>query len=175
MPARIVITGADGRVGRRLSELAGQKGRDVLAVGRADWDIADPGAGARHVRSGDVVVNCAAYTDVDGAEADADQAESVNNAGARNVALACAAAGARLIHISTDYVFGASDRTEPYEPDDPTGPLSVYGRTARRGAGGSAGRCPEPRWCARRGYTAAAAPTSSRSCAGWPPVPGRCA
>lgn len=115
MPARIVITGADGRAGRRLSELAGQQGRDVLAVGRADWDIADPGAGARHVRSGDVVVNCAAYTNVDGAEADAD-----------------------LIHISTDYVFGAAVRTELYEPDDPTWPLSVYGRTKL--AGGLAGR-----------------------------------
>ena len=119
-------------VGRFLAAQARRQGRNVLALTSAEWDITDPAAAERFIRSGDVVVNCAAYTRVDAAEEDQDRAHAVNALGPENVARACARAGADLIHISTDYVFSGS-RRRPYEIDDETGPLSVYGRTKLAG------------------------------------------
>lgn len=114
-------------VGRFLAGQAASQGRDVRAFTSAEWDITGPGDD--FVSPGDVVVNCAAFTQVDKAETDPDRAHAVNVSGAGNVAQACARAGASLIHISTDYVFGASGARRPYDIDDETGPLSVYGRT----------------------------------------------
>ena len=128
MPDRIVIAGAGGMVGRYLAAQARQQGRDVLALTSAEWDITDPAAAERFIQSGDVVINCAAYTKVDAAEEDQDRAHAVNAVGPQNVARACVRAGADLIHISTDYVFSGAQR-HPYEIDDETGPLGVYGRT----------------------------------------------
>ncbi len=135
MADRIVITGAGGQLGRFLAAEATRQGRDVLALTSAQWDITDAAAAKPFVKSGDVVVNCAAYTAVDAAETDQARAHAVNTVGAENVAHTCARAGAQLIHISTDYVFsGAFPATpHPYEPDDQTGPLSVYGRTKLAG------------------------------------------
>jgi dTDP-4-dehydrorhamnose reductase len=132
---RIVITGAGGQVGRYLSAEAGRKGLDALALTSAQWDITDAGAAERIIEPGDIVVNCAAYTAVDAAEADPERAHAVNAAGPGIVARACATAGARMIHISTDYVFsGAFDGApRPYDVDDATGPLSVYGKTKLAG------------------------------------------
>lgn len=125
---RLVITGAGGQVGRFLTLEARRRGYDVLALTRAECDIADPAAAQRHIRSGDVVVNCAAMTNVDDAEQDPVTAEAINALGPGNLARTCAKAGARLVHVSTDYVF-SGDSAIPYEVDDATGPLSVYGRT----------------------------------------------
>lgn len=132
MSQRIVITGAGGLVGRVLADQARQRGRDVLALTSAQCDITDAGTVRHFVAAGDVVINCAAYTQVDAAEADEARAHAVNAVGPGNVAEACAAVGAGLVHISTDYVFGG-DRHTPYEVDDPTGPVSVYGRTKLAG------------------------------------------
>jgi len=136
MSERLVITGAGGLVGRTLAAEARRRGLEVLALTSAECDITDPAAPERHFDAGDVVVNCAAYTKVDDAEADEAGARAVNAAGAENVAHACARAGAELVHVSTDYVFsgdfgGASPR--PYEIGDETGPTSVYGRTKLEG------------------------------------------
>ena len=130
-----MITGAGGQVGRFLAQEAGRRGLDVLALTSSQWDITDGDAGERFVGAGDVVVNCAAYTAVDAAETEAERAHAVNAVGAGNVARACAKAGARMIHISTDYVFsGAFDGApRPYDVDDSTGPLSVYGKTKLAG------------------------------------------
>jgi dTDP-4-dehydrorhamnose reductase len=140
MAKRIVITGAGGLVGRVLAAQARDRGRDVLTLTSSECDITDPAALERHILTDDVVVNCAAYTKVDDAEGDPDRAAAVNTTGAENVAHACARAGAALIHLSTDYVFGggsggSSDGAarRPYETDDETGPLSVYGRTKLAG------------------------------------------
>jgi dTDP-4-dehydrorhamnose reductase len=119
-------------VGRFLAARAGQQGRDVLALTSAEWDITDPTAAERFIQSGDVVINCAGYTKVDAAEADPERAHAVNAVGPESIAHACARAGADLIHISTDYVFSGTSR-RPYEIDDETGPLSVYGRTKLAG------------------------------------------
>lgn len=124
----MLITGAGGQVGRLLAAEASRHGYEVVALTRRDFDITDPRAAGVLVQGGDLVVNCAAFTNVDAAEAEPDTAHAVNAVGPGNLARACAAAGARLIHISTDYVF-SGDRHRPYEISDPTGPLSVYGRT----------------------------------------------
>ncbi|MFC9296281.1 dTDP-4-dehydrorhamnose reductase [Streptomyces sp. NPDC057011] len=114
-------------------------GQDVLAVlkdagieaaglGRADLDITDPAAVRAAVEGSAVVVNCAAWTDVDGAETAEEAATAVNGTGVRVLAEACAAAGARLLHVSTDYVL-PGDASEPYREDAATGPVNAYGRS----------------------------------------------
>ncbi|MGH3560322.1 MAG: dTDP-4-dehydrorhamnose reductase [Mycobacterium sp.] len=133
---RIVIAGAGGQVGSVLAAQAARAGHEVLALTSTQWDVTDAAAAERIVQAGDVVINCAAYTDVDGAESDQQAAFAVNVTGPQHIAAACARVNARLIHISTDYVFngdfaGATPR--PYEPEDETGPLSVYGRTKLAG------------------------------------------
>ncbi|WNG88987.1 dTDP-4-dehydrorhamnose reductase [Mycobacterium sp. ITM-2016-00317] len=139
MSGRIVISGAGGLVGRVLAGQARESGRDVVTLTSAQWDITDPertGQIAETVlRAGDVVVNCAAFTQVDAAEAEPERAHAVNATGAGNVARACARACASLIHLSTDYVFSGTfdGDPRPYDVDDPTGPLSVYGRTKLAG------------------------------------------
>jgi dTDP-4-dehydrorhamnose reductase len=124
----MVITGAGGQVGGFLAGEAAFRGYDVAALTRGDFDITDEAAADAIVRADDVVVNCAAMTNVDAAEADPDGAHLINAVGPGNLARACARAGARLVHVSTDYVF-SGDHDRPYEITDPTGPLSVYGRT----------------------------------------------
>ena len=128
----MVVTGAGGQVGRFLAAQAVRQGYDVRALTHREFDITDPTAARRHVRAGDVVVNCAAFTNVDAAESDPDAAHAINAAGPGYLARACADAGARLIHISTDYVFSgvfSGREHRPYEITDACGPLSVYGRS----------------------------------------------
>jgi dTDP-4-dehydrorhamnose reductase len=135
MSGRIVITGAGGQLGGVLAAQAARRDHDVLALTSAQWDITDPKAAERIVQRGDVVINCAAYTNVDAAESDETTAHAVNATGPQHIARACARAGAQLIHVSTDYVFGgdAAAPLRPYEPSDDTAPLGVYGRTKLAG------------------------------------------
>ena len=128
----MVVTGAAGQVGGFLAVEAARQGYDVLALARADLDITDPAAVERCVDGSDVVVNCAAFTNVDAAEADPDAAYAINAAGPGNLARACARAGVRLVHISTDYVFSGDfggNLNRPYDISDAVGPLGVYGRS----------------------------------------------
>jgi dTDP-4-dehydrorhamnose reductase len=126
---RFVISGAGGQLGTSLAALAADRGRDVLALTSSQWDITDPAAAERIIRGGDVVINCAAYTNVDAAESDEARAYAVNATGPEHIARACARAGARLIHVSTDYMF-TGDPPEggprPYEPSDKTDARGVY-------------------------------------------------
>ncbi len=136
MSQRIVILGAGGLVGTVLAAQAAQRGRDVLALTSSECDVTDPTAPERHISADDTVINCAAYTKVDDAERDAARARAVNVTGAENVAHACARVAASLVHISTDYVFSGDfggGEPRPYEIDDETGPLSVYGETKLAG------------------------------------------
>jgi dTDP-4-dehydrorhamnose reductase len=131
---RILVTGAAGMTGSEVCEQATAAGWMVQPLSRTDADITDARTFADLTRKfrPDVVVNAAAYTAVDRAEADADLAMAVNCEGARNVARAAASAGAPIIHISTDYVFNGEGRS-PYKPDARTDPVSVYGRTKLAG------------------------------------------
>ena len=121
-------------VGSEVTERAPRAGWAVFAHSRAMLDITDATAVESAVRAAkpDAIVNCAAYTAVDRAETEASQAAAVNTTGARNVAVAAAAAGVPIIHLSTDYVFGGAGGV-PYTPDAPTSPLGVYGVTKLAG------------------------------------------
>jgi dTDP-4-dehydrorhamnose reductase len=150
MSGRIVISGAGGQLGGRLAAHATDQGREVLALTSSQWDITDPAAAGAIVKSGDIVVNCAAYTDVDGAEGDEARAYAVNEAAPEHIARACARAGARLIHVSTDFVFagdfgGAEAR--PYEPGDETSPRGVYACSKRAGEVAALAALPEASQC----------------------------
>ena len=131
---KLLVTGAGGMLGRAVVERAIALGHDVHAAGRARLDVTDPGAPRRvlHEVCPEAVVHCAAYTDVDGAEADPGVAEAVNARGAGHVAAAAAEVGARIVHVSTDYVFDGSKR-EPWVESDPVAPLGVYGETKLAG------------------------------------------
>src|SRR5206468_173531 len=107
-------------------------GLAVTPAGRAVLDVTDPVAVAHAVRGHDAVVNCAAWTAVDLAESSEGAAFDVNGVGAAHLARACADAGARLVHLSTDYVFDGSART-PYGEDSTVAPRSAYGRTKAAG------------------------------------------
>ena len=117
-------------LGRDVVAAAESAGHDVIALARADLDIADAGAVHAAIADArpDAVVNCAAWTDVDGAEADEEAATRINGDGAGNLA----AAAPFLVHVSSDYVFDGT-ATEPYTEGDPTGPRSAYGRSKLAG------------------------------------------
>jgi dTDP-4-dehydrorhamnose reductase len=131
---RLLVTGAAGMLGQDLVAAGRSAGHEVLALARAELDIADRGAvdDAIGAADADVVVNCAAWTNVDGAETSPDDALAINGDGAGNVARAAAAAGAWTIHISSDYVFDGTKRS-PYVESDVVGPMSSYGRSKLAG------------------------------------------
>lgn len=141
---QFVITGAAGMLGQDLTAAARGAGHDVLAFARAELDIADATAVTAAIRGtgADVVVNCAAWTDVDGAERDEEGALSVNGTGAGNVARAAAACNAWTLHISSDYVFDGAKRS-PYVESDAVGPVSSYGRSKLAGEREVAAEAPE--------------------------------
>ncbi|MDG4864905.1 sugar nucleotide-binding protein, partial [Streptomyces sp. T-3] len=124
-----LVTGAGGMLGRELCALLGQSGLSALPLTRADLDLTDAAAVARTVRrtAPAVVVNCAAWTDVDGAESAEEAALQVNGEAVRHLARACASSGARLLHVSTDYVF-AGDADTAYAEDAAPAPRTAYGR-----------------------------------------------
>jgi dTDP-4-dehydrorhamnose reductase len=144
---RVLVTGAGGMLGQDVVAAAEADGDEAIALARGDLDVTDERAVAaaladEHV---DAVINCAAWTDVDGAESDPDGADAVNALGADNVANAAAHVGARLVHVSTDYVFDGDRSADEgaYVESDAPGPRSVYGASKLAGeeavaaAGGS--------------------------------------
>ncbi len=127
-----LVTGARGMLGRDLTARLRDAGAPVTGVGHADLDVCDPAAVRRAVAGHDVVVNCAAWTAVDDAEAHEQDAAAVNAEGARVLAAAARDAGARIVQISTDYVFDGR-ATSPYAEDHRLAPVSAYGRTKAAG------------------------------------------
>ena len=129
-----LVTGAGGQLGHHVLQVLAETDHQVVAVNRQQLDVTDRAAVDNvlaDVRP-DVVVNAAAYTAVDAAETDEDRADLVNHVAPRLLAEGLARRGGRLIQVSTDYVF-AGDAQRPYEPADPTGPRTAYGRTKLAG------------------------------------------
>jgi len=123
---RVLITGAGGQLGRALQQEFADD--DLVALSHKDWDVANPPSNGLLQVTFDLVLHAAAWTDVDGAEADPQGAAAVNIAGTANVA----SLGAPLVVFSTDYVFDGRKR-EPYVESDGANPLSAYGRTKLHG------------------------------------------
>jgi dTDP-4-dehydrorhamnose reductase len=141
---KLLVTGAAGMLGHRVVDEARAAGHEAVGADLAEFDLTDPEATRRFVAGAapDAIVNCAAWTDVDGAEAKEDLALAVNGDGAGNVARAAAEVGARIVQVSTDYVFDGNKAT-PWVESDPTGPEGAYGRTKLAGEQQVAAACPE--------------------------------
>jgi len=138
---RLLLAGAAGMLGRDVQLAAARAGHETVALDRSQLDVTDAHAtrSAMIAHRPEAIVNCAAFTNVDGAEADREGAYAVNAAGAGNLAEAAAESGAPLLHISTDYVFDGEARLDAagmpraYLESDLTGPLSVYGASKLEG------------------------------------------
>lgn len=139
---KILVAGREGQVARSLAACS-RDGIEVVAAGRPVLDLADAEGIRRAIAATapDVVVNAAAYTAVDRAESEPEQAHAINAAGAGSLAAACNAAAVPLIHISTDYVYDGS-KSSPYVESDPVRPLGVYGATKLAGEQAVAAMCP---------------------------------
>ncbi|HWM64125.1 MAG TPA: dTDP-4-dehydrorhamnose reductase [Solirubrobacterales bacterium] len=131
---KVLVTGAAGMLGRDVMLAAGNAGHDVVGFGRTELDVTDGAAVEKKIggERPDVIVHCAAWTDVDGAEEAEDAATAVNGAGAGNVAAAAAEVGASVVYVSSDYVFDGA-KGSPYVETDQTAPLSAYGRSKLAG------------------------------------------
>ncbi|HSR42960.1 MAG TPA: dTDP-4-dehydrorhamnose reductase [Longimicrobiales bacterium] len=140
----LFLTGAGGLLGRAVADVAAHRGHDVTAADRAALDVTDPEAVRREIAAAapEVVVHCAAFTDVDGAEAEPERALRVNGEGTGNVAAACRTVGSLLVYPSTDYVF-AGNAERPWRTDDPAAPLGAYGRSKLAGEVAARARAPE--------------------------------
>jgi dTDP-4-dehydrorhamnose reductase len=131
---KVLVLGARGMLGCDVLRAAEDAGHEVRGFGHTELDITDPDAlrSRFELDRPDAVINCAAWTDVDGAEDDPEGAQLVNGTGAGNVAAASAAIGARVIYVSSDYVFDGT-KDDDYIESDQTGPISVYGQSKLAG------------------------------------------
>ena len=153
-PVTLLVTGAGGQLGTDLLRvLSAVDGLQPVGVSRRELDITDRAAveaALARVRP-DVVLNAAGYTAVDAAESDEDTVHLVNAVAPGFLAAACARSGARLVHVSTDYVF-AGEASTPYEVDAPTGPKSAYGRTKLAGEQAVRSALPGASWVVRTAW-----------------------
>jgi dTDP-4-dehydrorhamnose reductase len=128
---RILVTGANGQLGQELQRAL--RGEDVFAADQPEYELTDPMLGEKiAAQRPDLVIHTAGWTDVDGCERDPETAFTVNGQGTRRVAEGAAKANARLVYISTDYVFDGK-KTEPYNERDLVNPLNAYGRSKLAG------------------------------------------
>ncbi len=138
---RLLLTGARGMLGGDVARAGERAGHELVGLAHSELDVTEIAAVERvfaRVRP-DAAINCAAWTDVDGAQSHGERARAVNADGAGNLARAAAAAGVQLVHVSTDYVFAgdapldAAGEARAYVESDPTDPRSVYGKTKLEG------------------------------------------
>ncbi|MFZ5798265.1 MAG: dTDP-4-dehydrorhamnose reductase [Desulfobulbus sp.] len=142
---KILLTGARGQLGHDCARVLGTE-HTVFAFGSAELDIGDQDQVLAHMRAirPNVVINCAAFTGVDACESSREHCWRVNAEGPAFLAEACAEYAARLLHISTDYVFaGDKPVPQPYTETDPAAPLSEYGRSKLAGEEAVRGACPD--------------------------------
>ena len=135
---KILITGANGMLAKEVKEKF-EKGNEIITTDVAELDITNEQAVMDYIvkASPDYIINCAAYTAVDKAEENYELADRINGDGPANLAKAAKAAGAKLVHISTDYVFGGDlDVSKDYSEDDAKSPVTAYGKTKLHGEQG---------------------------------------
>lgn len=127
---KVLVTGANGQLGYDVVKRLQLCNIECKGVTRVDFDITNRDQTEKYISSyaPDAVIHCAAYTAVDKAETEKELCYAVNVDGTRNITAACKALNAKMLYLSTDYVF-SGDGERFYEPDDPTGPLGVYGAT----------------------------------------------
>ena len=131
---KVVVTGGGGQLATAIERLGKASENEYLITTLEQMDICSVESLCEGLKGADIVVNCAAYTNVEAAEDNAEEAMSVNRDGVRNIATICAERGIKLIHISTDFVFGGdAERTTPYLESDTPAPINVYGRTKAEG------------------------------------------
>lgn len=131
---KILVTGAGGQLGYDVCKVLAARGVEHRGVDIQDFDITDAAATQNYIAEygPEAVVHCSAWTAVDRAEEEPEKCRAINVDGTRNIAAVCKEIGAKMLYISTDYVFsGTGERF--YEPEDPTGPLGVYGETKLSG------------------------------------------
>ena len=141
---RVLVTGVKGQLGSDIAAELKLRAEECIGADIADFDITDRGATVGTIKKymPDCVIHCAAFTDVNGAEEKRGLCERINVLGTENVALACAETGAKLIYISTDYVFNG-EGMRPYEPDDERDPINFYGMTKSLGEDKVRSICPK--------------------------------
>ena len=135
---KILVTGANGMLAKEVKERFA-KGNEIIATDVAELDITNEKAVMDYVMKTkpEYIINCAAYTAVDKAEENYELADKINGDGPTNLAKAAKSAGAKLVHVSTDYVFGGDlDVSKDYKEDDPKAPVTVYGKTKLHGEEG---------------------------------------
>ena len=130
---KVLVLGAKGMLGSEIV-MCLKSSFDVFSCGREELDITDEFLTKNKIEgiSPEIVINTAAYTDVEGCEKNIEHVFRVNAQGVKNVAEACRETGSKIVHISTDYIFDGTKRA-PYNEDDKTGPLNVYGKSKLEG------------------------------------------
>jgi dTDP-4-dehydrorhamnose reductase len=133
---KVLVTGVAGQLGYEVVKALQERHIEAVGVDIADFDLTDREAVLSYIKKANptCIVHCAAYTAVDKAEDDKEKAYAVNVLGTRHMALAAKQVNAKLMYISTDYVFNG-EKKEPYDVDDPKNPLGVYGNTKFQGEG----------------------------------------
>lgn len=135
MAKKILVTGANGQLGRAICELyTGNPEVEIIKTDVAELDITDVAATVAMIEEVKpyAIINCAAHTNVNACETDVDNAYKINAIGPRNLSIAAAKTGAKMVHVSTDYVFEGNG-TVPYTEFDDTNPLGMYGKTKLEG------------------------------------------
>lgn len=131
---KVVVTGGGGQLATAIERLGKASENSYHITSLEQMDICSVESLSEGLKGADIVVNCAAYTSVEAAEDNAEEAMSVNRDGVRNIATICAERGIKLIHISTDFVFGGDvERRTPYLESDTPAPINIYGRTKAEG------------------------------------------
>ena len=131
---KVIVTGGSGQLATAIERASRTSAHDYRITPVEELDICDGDALRRALQDADIVINCAAYTDVERAEEERDLAIKINALSVKQMADICREKGVKLIHISTDYVFGgSSNRTMPYTEEDSTAPLNIYGESKAMG------------------------------------------
>lgn len=130
--SRLVVLGSSGQLGTMFLDLLQARGEEFIALDESDCDLSRPDHLMLPLRGARAVINCAAFTAVDAAEAQEDLAHKINAEAVGKLGALCSAAGIPILHFSTDYVFDGA-ATAPYTIDHPRAPLGAYGRTKARG------------------------------------------